>query len=187
MTAQILSARRNGLGQTLSAAEAFEASGLMRYEVIPAGQVVNFSGRSSVQAVASAPRLMLILEGDVALYGYTNNSDDPVTVMANLGRGATIGKVQFFSEIGPPLLAEAVDDLHVASLSRSAYNEMLQRNPTLAAKLVLCLCAEMSMEYLESVKRNVVMGQLVRSLEKQVYVDRAEFNQHEPTIAGPLR
>ena len=161
------------LKPTLNRVDAQKMVAFMSLEHFRPGSLITFSAKDDDVA-----RLMLILNGEAhirmrPLAGEAAASEhSPLGRVQkkwfNVGEGSTLGLVHLFSGLSSRFVAQAVSELFVASLSRTAFQQMKKQEPSVAIQYMEITAMELALVMLDHEKNMVALNSVARSMQSHI-------------------
>ena len=111
--------------------------------------------------------MILVLSGEVSVESIVVSRTDPIIVKV-LGPGSLIGEMGLLD--GEPRSASctALTDLQCAVLKRSALHQLLQDDPTCAAKLLIAVSYRIAERMRDSADKLKLYAQLIQAMQQEI-------------------
>ncbi|MBX3654960.1 MAG: cyclic nucleotide-binding domain-containing protein [Ramlibacter sp.] len=111
--------------------------------------------------------MLLLLDGEVTVESIVVSRTEPITVTV-LGPGNLIGEMGLLD--GEPRSASctAISDLRCAILTREALNQLLEDDPSTAAKLMMAISLRIAERMRESADKLKLYVQLTQAMQEEI-------------------
>lgn len=111
--------------------------------------------------------MLLLLEGEVTVENLAVSQDMPATLTV-LGPGSLIGELSLIDGLARTASCTATVDLRCASLTRKALEELSDKEPRTAAKLMLAVSLRVAKRLRETTDKLKIHNHLVKALQLEV-------------------
>ena len=111
--------------------------------------------------------LMLLLDGEVTVETMVVSRAEPI-VITLLGPGNLIGELGLLDRLPRYANCVAATQLRCATLTREALNRLMQKNPAVAAKLLLAVSLRIGARLREATDKLKLYVQLTRAMEQEI-------------------
>jgi len=111
--------------------------------------------------------MLLLLDGEVTIESIVVSRTEPITVTV-LGPGSLIGEMGLLD--GEPRSASctAISTVRCAILSRDALNQLMQDDPSTAAKLMMAISLRLAVRMRESAEKLKLYAQLTQAMQEEI-------------------
>ncbi|HVZ42586.1 MAG TPA: cyclic nucleotide-binding domain-containing protein [Ramlibacter sp.] len=111
--------------------------------------------------------MVLVLEGEVTVESSLANRTHPLTFTV-LGPGSLIGEMGLLDGAPRSASCTAMTDLRCGVLTRAALNQLLDREPRIAAKLVMAISRRMAERMRDSQEKLKMYSQLTQAMNEEI-------------------
>lgn len=151
----------------LGADDALTLIDAMRPVFVPGGSIVMEEGDD-----IETDYMALVLEGEVRAESSTGVTGEEV-VISIIGPGSLIGEMGVIDGAPRSATCTALTDLKLATLSRHALMGMIEKQPLVAARLLMAISAGLSERLRESNRRLRTLSQVTRALQRELNATHA--------------
>ncbi|RZL60658.1 MAG: cyclic nucleotide-binding domain-containing protein [Variovorax sp.] len=151
----------------LGAEDALTLIDAMRPVFAPSGSIVMEEGDA-----IETDYMALVLEGEVRAESSTGVAGEEV-VISIIGPGGLIGEMGVIDGAPRSATCTALTDLKLATLSRHALMGLIDKQPMVAARLLMAISAGLSERLRESNRRLRTLSQVTRALQRELNATHA--------------
>jgi CRP-like cAMP-binding protein len=138
----------------------------MHFEQIPSGSVIRFRTERN-------RRMLLLLDGELTVY-LVDRNERMALPLSHLGPGAFYGQLSTLSKSVAPSVAHVERSISCGSITTKGLDRIIDRYPSIGAKLMRLLLIEVAMVASESIRQINALNRVNESLRQQLNNDRSQ-------------